>query len=52
MDAGVPVFAAAAGTITQVEDGNFDRQTAFNSDPANDITRTWATAGPPSISTS
>ena len=35
MDAGVPVYAAAAGTITQVEDGNFDRQTAFNSDPAN-----------------
>jgi hypothetical protein len=35
MDAGMPVFAAAAGTITQVEDGNFDRQTAFNSDPAN-----------------
>jgi hypothetical protein len=37
MDAGVPVIAAAAGTITQVADGNFDRQTAFNSDPSNSI---------------
>lgn len=35
MDGGVPVFAAAAGTITQVQDGNFDRQTAFSSAPAN-----------------
>jgi murein DD-endopeptidase MepM/ murein hydrolase activator NlpD len=35
MDAGVPVYAAAAGTIAQVQDGNFDRQTALNADPAN-----------------
>ena len=37
MDAGVPVLAAAGGTITQVVDGNFDRQTAFNPDPANEV---------------
>jgi murein DD-endopeptidase MepM/ murein hydrolase activator NlpD len=37
MDAGVPIFAAAAGTITQVSDGHFDRQTGFNSAPANYI---------------
>jgi murein DD-endopeptidase MepM/ murein hydrolase activator NlpD len=35
MDAGVPVFAAASGTITQVQDGNFDRQTSFGNAPAN-----------------
>ena len=37
MDAGVPIFAAAPGVITQVVDSNFDRQTGFNSDPANYI---------------
>jgi hypothetical protein len=37
MDAGVPVVAAASGTITQVVDGNFDRQTAFTGDPANEV---------------
>ena len=36
MDAGVPVLAAAAGTITQVQDGNFDRQTAFGQGQPND----------------
>lgn len=35
MDAGMPVFAAASGTITQVIDGNFDRQTAFGQGAAN-----------------
>ena len=36
MDSGVPVFAAAAGTISQVQDGNFDRQTVLDlSAPAN-----------------
>jgi murein DD-endopeptidase MepM/ murein hydrolase activator NlpD len=28
-DAGVPVFAAAAGTVTNVVDGNYDRQTTL-----------------------
>jgi murein DD-endopeptidase MepM/ murein hydrolase activator NlpD/Ca2+-binding RTX toxin-like protein len=39
MDAGVPVFAAAAGTVSETQDGNFDRQTSFDPDvtgaPAN-----------------
>ena len=38
MDAGMPVFAAAAGTITDVQDGNFDRETAFGQDQPNDVT--------------
>ena len=38
MDAGVPVCAAAAGTVIAVQDGNFDRQTTMNSDNANFVT--------------
>ncbi len=37
MDAGIPVFAAAAGTITEAQDGNFDRQTEFGQGQPNDI---------------
>ena len=35
MDAGVPDYAAAAGTVVAVQDGNYDRNTSFNSSPAN-----------------
>lgn len=36
MDAGVvPVYAAAAGVVTVVQDGYFDRETSANSNPAN-----------------
>ncbi len=35
MDAGVPVLAAASGTVTEVADGNFDRNQATNSLPWN-----------------
>jgi hypothetical protein len=35
MDAGVPIYAAAAGTVVAVQDGNYDRNTASNSLPAN-----------------
>src|SRR5262249_3927676 len=35
MDAGVPVFAAAAGTVVAVHDGEFDRNTTTNGSPAN-----------------
>ena len=35
MDAGMPVMAAASGTITEVLDGNFDRQTSFGNGEAN-----------------
>jgi hypothetical protein len=35
MDAGVPDYAAAAGTVTAVQDGNYDRNNAFSSAPAN-----------------
>lgn len=35
MDAGLPVFAAAAGTVTEVQDGNFDRETVAANRPAN-----------------
>ena len=35
MDAGVPILAAASGTVTEVADGNFDRNQATNSLPWN-----------------
>ncbi len=35
MDAGVPDLAAADGTVTTVQDGNFDRNTAFGGAAAN-----------------
>jgi hypothetical protein len=35
MDAGIPLYAAAPGTVTDVQDGNFDRETGANSNPAN-----------------
>jgi murein DD-endopeptidase MepM/ murein hydrolase activator NlpD len=49
MDAGVPVVAAADGTVTDVQDGNFDRNTvAIYGTPANYVVvdhgngwRTW-----------
>lgn len=37
MDKGAPVIAAAAGTVTLVRDGNFDRETASNGNPANEV---------------
>jgi hypothetical protein len=35
MDAGVPDYAAAAGKVVVVQDGNYDRNTSFNTSPAN-----------------
>jgi murein DD-endopeptidase MepM/ murein hydrolase activator NlpD len=35
MDAGVPVYAAADGTVVDAQDGNFDRVTDANGEPAN-----------------
>ena len=35
MDAGVPDYAATAGTVVAVQDGNYDRNTSFSSLPAN-----------------
>jgi murein DD-endopeptidase MepM/ murein hydrolase activator NlpD len=35
MDAGVPDYAAADGTVVAVQDGSYDRNTAFSSAPAN-----------------
>jgi len=35
MDAGVPDYAAADGTVVAVQDGNYDRNTAFSSALAN-----------------
>jgi ELWxxDGT repeat protein len=35
MDDGVPDYAAAAGTVVAVQDGNFDRNTASSNAPAN-----------------
>jgi murein DD-endopeptidase MepM/ murein hydrolase activator NlpD len=35
MDAGVPDYAAAAGTVVDVADGNFDRNTTATNVPAN-----------------
>ncbi len=35
MDSGVPDFAAAAGTVIDVQDGNYDRNTAMGNEPAN-----------------
>src|SRR5438034_4930001 len=47
MDAGLPVFAAAAGTVTEVQDGNFDRETSMSSRPSNyvriDHGNNWST---------
>lgn len=37
MDAGVPVRAAAAGTVILVQDGNYDRETTANQNPPNAI---------------
>jgi murein DD-endopeptidase MepM/ murein hydrolase activator NlpD len=45
MDAGVPEYAAAAGTVVDVQDGNFDRNTAATNPPSNfveiDIGNGW-----------
>ncbi|MFO0869190.1 MAG: Calx-beta domain-containing protein [Pirellulales bacterium] len=35
MDLGIPIFAAAAGTVDFTQDGNFDREVVGNSRPAN-----------------
>ncbi|HJQ25162.1 MAG TPA: C25 family cysteine peptidase, partial [Blastocatellia bacterium] len=35
MDAGIPIYAAAAGTVTQAVDGSFDRNTVGLGQPAN-----------------
>jgi murein DD-endopeptidase MepM/ murein hydrolase activator NlpD len=35
MDAGIPVYAAADGTVESVADGNFDRNTEWAGQPAN-----------------
>ncbi|MFN9720151.1 MAG: peptidoglycan DD-metalloendopeptidase family protein, partial [Planctomycetota bacterium] len=49
MDAGMPVLAAAAGTVTEIRDGEFDRQTSFSTSdvPANyvviDLGNGWRT---------
>ncbi len=37
MDDGIPVYAAASGTIVDVVDGNFDREIGGNSRPANHV---------------
>ncbi|HBB75664.1 MAG TPA: hypothetical protein DC048_14610, partial [Planctomycetaceae bacterium] len=34
-DRGVPILAAAAGTVTEVVDGHFDRETSMSSRPGN-----------------
>ncbi len=34
-DRGIPILAAADGTVTQVFDGSFDRETSFNSNQGN-----------------
>ena len=38
MDSGVPIVAAAAGVVTAVQDGNFDRQTGMGNALANYVT--------------
>ena len=47
MDAGVPVVAAADGTVIAVADGYFDRDTSFGGQPANFVSIShgngWAT---------
>ena len=47
MDAGVPILAAANGTVTEVGDGNFDRNQTGNGQPWNyvqvDHGNGWAT---------
>ena len=35
MDAGIPIIAAADGTVMQTADGNFDREPAGSNNPAN-----------------
>lgn len=37
MDAGIPILAAADGIVTTVVDGNYDRSTAPNTNPSNNI---------------
>ncbi len=37
MDAGIPILAAADGTVTTVVDGNFDRNTTANTNPSNNV---------------
>lgn len=37
MDEGVPVFAAADGVVTQIQDGFFDRSTGENPAPGNEV---------------
>jgi murein DD-endopeptidase MepM/ murein hydrolase activator NlpD len=37
MDAGIPVYAAAAGTVTESIDGAFDRNAAQGNQPGNNI---------------
>ncbi len=34
-DAGIPIYAAADGTVTQVDDGHFDRETTATGNPGN-----------------
>jgi Peptidase family M23/SdrD B-like domain len=47
MDAGVPEYAAADGTVVAVQDGNFDRNASFNNSAANyidiDVGNGWHT---------
>ncbi len=49
MDAGMPVIAAAAGTVVEINDGEFDRRTSFSNGnvPANyvivDLGNGWKT---------
>ncbi|WP_442512184.1 peptidoglycan DD-metalloendopeptidase family protein [Novipirellula sp. SH528] len=35
MDDGIPIFAAASGTVIEASDGNFDREIMANNRPAN-----------------
>ena len=35
MDRGIPILAAADGIVSAVDDGHFDRETSFNSNPWN-----------------
>jgi murein DD-endopeptidase MepM/ murein hydrolase activator NlpD len=36
-DSGMPVFAAADGTVVEVEDGDFDRETTMGNRPGNHV---------------
>ena len=51
MDAGIPIYAAAVGVVTLVQDGYFDRETAPTRTRRTTCRSTTATAGRPCIPT-